>query len=134
MNNKNAKSLNKNVLPVLPLRDLVVFPYMIVPLFIGREQSINSLEEAVNLNSLIFVVSQKDPEVEKPDFEDLYSVGTIAKIIQIYKLPDDTIKALVEGISRAKIVDTEENDNLLRVKVEKIKTKTIKNLETKALK
>lgn len=133
MNNKNAKSLNKNVLPVLPLRDLVVFPYMIVPLFIGREQSINSLEEAVNLNSLIFVVSQKDPEVEKPDFEDLYSVGTIAKIIQIYKLPDDTIKVLVEGISRAKIVDTEENDNLLRVKIEKIKTKTINNSETKAL-
>ncbi|MEN3189409.1 MAG: endopeptidase La [Atribacterota bacterium] len=133
MNNKNAKSLNKNVLPVLPLRDLVVFPYMIVPLFIGREQSINSLEEAVNLNSLIFLVSQKDPEVEKPDFEDLYSVGTIAKIIQIYKLPDDTIKVLVEGISRAKIVDIEENENLLRVKIEKIKTKTIKNLETKAL-
>ena len=135
MNNQNKKINyhNKNVLPLLPLRDLVVFPYMIVPLFIGREQSINSLEEAVNSNSLIFVVSQKDPEVERPDIEDLYSVGTIAKMIQIYKLPDDTIKVLLEGISRAKIVDAEKNDNVLRVKINKIKTKSVKNLETEAL-
>ncbi|HEC92369.1 MAG TPA: endopeptidase La, partial [Candidatus Atribacteria bacterium] len=80
-----------------------------------------------------FVVSQKDPEVERPDIEDLYSVGTIAKMIQIYKLPDDTIKVLLEGISRAKIVDAEKNDNVLRVKINKIKTKSVKNLETEAL-
>jgi len=130
---EKIRQFKQNILPVLPLRDLVVFPYMIVPLFIRREQSINSLEEAVNLNSLIFVVSQKDPEFERPDIEDLYLIGTIAKIIQIYKLPDDTIKVLLEGISRAKIVDAEKNDNLLRVKINKIKAKNVKNLETKAL-
>ena len=130
---EKIRQFKQNILPVLPLRDLVVFPYMIVPLFIRREQSINSLEEAVNLNSLIFVVSQKDPEFERPDIEDLYLIGTIAKIIQIYKLPDDTIKVLLEGINRAKIVDAEKNDNLLRVKINKIKAKNVKNLETKAL-
>jgi len=130
---KKIKCLNQNVLPLLPLRDLVVFPYMVIPLFVGREQSINALEEAVNLNSLIFIVSQRDPEIEKLEVEDLYSVGTIAKIIQIYKLPDDTIKILVEGLSRAKIIDIEEKNNFFKVKIEKVKAKTVKNLEIEAL-
>jgi len=103
MNNKNIKSLDKNILPLLPLRELVVFPNMIIPLFVGREQSINALEEAINLKSLIFIAAQRDSEVEKPKVEDVYSIGTIAKIVQIYKLPDDTIKILVEGLGRARI-------------------------------
>jgi len=65
MNNKNIKSLDKNILPLLPLRELVVFPNMIIPLFVGREQSVNALEEAINLKSLIFIAAQRDPEVEK---------------------------------------------------------------------
>jgi len=129
MNNKNIKSLDKNVLPLLPLRELVIFPNMIVPLFVGREQSINALEEAINLKSFIFIVTQRDPEVEKPKLEDVYSIGTIAKIVQIYKLPDDTIKILVEGLGRAKIKNTEEFNNFLKVKVEKIKIKNGKNLK-----
>ena len=135
MNNQNKKInyRDKNVLPLLPLRDLVVFPYMVIPLFVGREQSINALEEAVNLNSQIFIVSQRDPELEKPDLEDLYSVGTIAKIIQIYKLPDDTVKVLVEGLSRAEITDVEEKNNFLKIKIKKIKAKPVKNLEIEAL-
>ncbi|MCK4308680.1 MAG: endopeptidase La, partial [Candidatus Atribacteria bacterium] len=135
MNNQNKKInyRDKNVLPLLPIRDLVVFPYMVIPLFVGREQSINALEEAVNLNSQIFIVSQRDPELEKPDLEDLYSVGTIAKIIQIYKLPDDTVKVLVEGLSRAEITDVEEKNNFLKIKIKKIKAKPVKNLEIEAL-
>ncbi len=133
MTNKNIKSLDKNILPLLPLRELVIFPNMVIPLFVGREQSINALEEAINLKSFIFIVTQRDPEVEKPKLEDIYSIGTIAKIVQIYKLPDDTIKILVEGLGRAKIKSTEEFNNFLKVKVEKIKIKNGKNLKIEAL-
>jgi len=133
MNNKNIKSLDKNILPLLPLRELVVFPNMIIPLFVGREQSINALEDAINLKSLIFISAQIDPEIEKPKVEDVYSIGTIAKIIQIYKLPDDTIKILVEGLGRAKIKNTEGFTNFFKVEVEKIKIKNGKNLKIEAL-
>ncbi|GAG79416.1 unnamed protein product, partial [marine sediment metagenome] len=118
---------------LLPLRELVIFPNMVIPLFVGREQSINALEEAISLKSFIFIVTQRDPEVEKPKLEDIYSIGTIAKIVQIYKLPDDTIKILVEGLGRAKIKNTEEFNDFLKVKVEKIKIKNGKNLKIEAL-
>ena len=133
MNNKNVKSLDKNILSLLPLRELVVFPNMIIPLFVGREQSINALEAAINSKSLVFIAAQRDPEIEKPKVEEVYSIGTIAKIIQIYKLPDDTIKILVEGISRAKIKKVEGFNNFLKVQVEKIKVKNGKNLKIEAL-
>jgi len=133
MNNKNIKSLDKNLLPLLPLRELVLFPNMIIPLFVGREQSINALEEAINLKSLIFITAQIDPEVEAPKLEDMYSIGTIAKIVQIYKLPDNTIKILVEGLGRAKIKNKVEYNNFLKVEVEKIKVKNGKNLKIEAL-
>jgi len=134
--NKQEKKLNyfdKNTLPLLPLRDLVVFPYMVIPLFVEREQSINALEEAINLKSLIFIATQRDPGTEKPKLEDLYSVGTISKVIQIYKLPDDTIKILIEGLNRAKIIKLEEGDSFLKTKLEKIKVKNDKNLKIEAL-
>src|SRR5665648_72885 len=133
MNNKNIKSLDKNILPLLPLRELVVFPNMVIPLFVGREQSINALEEAINLKSLIFIAAQIDPEIEKPKVEDIYSMGTIAKIVQIYKLPDDTLKILEEGNGRAKIKNAEAYNNFLKVQVEKIKVKNGKNLKIEAL-
>ncbi len=133
MNDKNIKNIDKNILPLLPLRELVLFPNMIIPLFVGREQSISALEEAINLKSLILVAAQRNPEVEKPKSEDVYSIGTIAKIIQIYKLPDDTIKILVEGLGRAKIKNTEEYNNFLKVQVEKIKIKNGRNLKIEAL-
>lgn len=133
MNNKNIKNLDKNILPLLPLRELVVFPNMVIPLFVGREPSINALEEAISLKSFIFIVTQRDPEVEKPKLKDIYSIGTIAKIVQIYKLPDDTTKILVEGLGRAKIKNTEEFKDFLKVKVEKLKIKNGKNLKIEAL-
>lgn len=133
MNSKNIKNIDKNKLPLLPLRELVIFPNMVIPLFVGREQSINALEEAISLKSYIFIATQKDPGVEKPKLEDVYSIGTIAKIVQIYKLPDDTLKILVEGLGRAKIKNTEKFKNFLKVKVEKIKIKNSKNLKIEAL-
>lgn len=131
--NNSIKNLNKNILPLLPLRELVIFPNMVIPIFVGREQSINALQEAINLKSFIFISTQRDPEIEKPKFEDVYSIGTIAKIVQIYKLPDDTIKILAEGLGRAKIINTVEINNFLKVKVEKIRIKNCRNLKIEAL-
>lgn len=93
----------QRTMPVLPLRDVVVFPYMVMPLFVGRAKSINALEEAMNDDKQILLVSQREADLEEPTPEDLFDVGTIANIIQLLKLPDDTVKVLVEGQNRAKI-------------------------------
>jgi len=132
-NDKKINNVNKNILPLLPLKNTVVFPHMVIPIFIVKEKSIKALEEAISNRNNIFVVSQKDREVEYPRMEDLYLVGTIARIIQIYKLPDDTVKILIEGIDRAKIVNKEESNEYLKVKVEKFKAKLQKNIKTEAL-
>lgn len=98
----NAKRTLQQM-PVLPLRDVVVFPYMVMPLFVGRAKSINALEAAMNDNKQLLLVSQKQPDLEEPTIEDLFEVGTIANIIQLLKLPDGTVKVLVEGQQRAQI-------------------------------
>lgn len=90
--------------PLLPLRDIVIFPYMVVPLFVGREKSILALEEAMNNNKLIFLATQKDAKTEEPKAEDISSEGTVCQIIQLLKLPDGTVKVLVEGKKRGIIV------------------------------
>ena len=86
--------------PCLPLRDIVVFPGMIVPLFVGRDKSINSLNEVMKTNKKIILVTQKNAEVDNPKEENLYSFGCESKILQLLKLPDGTVKVLVEGIDR----------------------------------
>jgi len=91
--------------PTLPLRDIVVFPGMIVPLFVGREKSIKSLNEVMKTNKKIVLVTQKNPEVDDPASEDLYSFGCESKILQLLKLPDGTVKVLAEGIDRVKILE-----------------------------
>ena len=93
-----------NILPVLPLRDVVLFPHMVMPLFVGREKSINALEEAMASNQKIFLVAQKTPD-EKYSVKNLYKVGTIANILQLLRLPDGTFKVLIEGQKRAKAKD-----------------------------
>ena len=95
--------------PLLPLRDMVVFPHMVVPLFVGREKSISALDAAMRGDRLIVLVSQTDAQVTVPGKEDLYEVGTITEILQLLKLPDGTIKVLVEGLSRAYISDLKES-------------------------
>jgi len=93
------------VMPVLPLRDVVVYPFMVIPLFVGREKSIQALERAMDENKQILLVAQKNASQDEPEIEDLYRIGTIANILQLLKLPDGTIKVLVEGSERAKIIN-----------------------------
>lgn len=90
-------------LPLLPLRDVVVFPYMVMPLFVGREKSVQALRAAMNTNKQLFLVTQKDPNKEDPTAEDIYDIGVMANIIQMLNLPDGTVKVLVEGQVRGKI-------------------------------
>ena len=88
---------------VLPLRDVVVYPHMVIPLFVGREKSIESLERAMEDDKQIFLVAQKDAAEDSPKVEDVHEVGTVSNILQLLKLPDGTVKVLVEGVYRAKI-------------------------------
>ena len=93
----------ENFIPILPLRDIVVFPHMIVPLFVGRDKSIKALEAVMSEDKKVFLIAQKDGSVEDPSEKDLYRIGTLGNILQLLKLPDGTVKVLVEGISRARI-------------------------------
>ena len=100
-------------LPLLPLRDVVIYPNMVVPLFVGRELSIKSLDDAMNNHEKnIVLVTQKSAQVDDPNFNDLYKIGTVANILQLLKLPDGTMKVLVEGTSRVEIHKVEKNDKL----------------------
>ena len=94
-------------IPVLPLRDVVVYPHMVIPLFVGREKSILALDEAMNRDKRILLVAQKQADVDDPKPKDLYSIGTIATILQLLKLPDGTVKVLVEGVDRAAVLEVE---------------------------
>ncbi|MEG9489869.1 endopeptidase La [Mannheimia indoligenes] len=98
-------------LPLLPLRDVVVFPYMVMPLFVGREKSIQALRSAMDSNKQLFLVTQQDPNKEEPSKDDMYSVGVTANIIQMLNLPDGTVKVLVEGQTRAKIEQIHDDEN-----------------------
>ena len=90
-------------IPILPLRDVVVYPHMVIPLFVGREKSILALDQAMRAGKQILLVAQKQADVDDPGAQDLYRLGTIATILQLLKLPDGTVKVLVEGAERAKI-------------------------------
>ena len=106
----NAKRIQSREIAVLPLRDVVVFPYMVMPLFVGRDKSIRSLDKAMESGKQLLLVAQKQADVEEPTVDDVYDVGTIVNIIQLLKLPDGTVKVLVEGQQRAKILKLEDND------------------------
>jgi ATP-dependent Lon protease len=112
-------------LPVLPLRDVVIFPYMVIPLFVGRVNSTNAVESAMKNNHEIFVVAQKDGAQESPTTDDLYAVGTIATVLQLLKLPDGTVKALVEGQQRARVKQYAFNDDCLYADLEVIHTSEV---------
>ncbi|MBV8745121.1 MAG: LON peptidase substrate-binding domain-containing protein, partial [Xanthobacteraceae bacterium] len=90
--------------PVLPLRDIVVFPHMIVPLFVGREKSIRALEEVMRTDNYILLATQKNASDDDPATDSIYEVGTLASVLQLLKLPDNTVKVLVEGAERAKVL------------------------------
>ena len=101
-------------LPVLPLRDVVVFPHMVIPLFVGRDKSIRALDQAMETDKRILLVAQKSADTDAPGAKDLHEIGTLAQVLQLLKLPDGTIKVLVEGLSRARVTDVEEHDGALK--------------------
>ena len=104
--------------PVLPLRDIVVFPHMIVPLFVGRDKSVRALEEVMQDDKQILLSSQIDPAEDDPESDGIYGVGVLANVLQLLKLPDGTVKVLVEGIRRVRIIDYLDNDDFFEARAE----------------
>lgn len=129
----DADGQSRIVLPTLPLRDMVVFPNMVAPLFAGRKKSINALTEAMSRDRNIFLVSQLNPAVEEPEEKDINLVGTIGKVLQVLKLPDGNVKALIEGHVRARITEFTRHDDLFETSVEILDEKPVETAEGEAL-
>ena len=110
--------------PVLPLRDIVVFPAMIVPLFVGRDKSVAALEAAMAADKEIFLVAQLDPAEDDPSREDLYEVGVTATVLQLLKLPDGTVRVLVEGKTRGRLDELTEGEAYLTATIHTVETST----------
>lgn len=119
--------------PLLPLRDIIVFPHMVVPLFVGRQRSIKALEEATQKQSLIFLSSQKDAKTNDPTEEDIYKIGTLGAVVQMLKLPDGTVKVLIEGKKRARVARFIANPDFFLVDVEDAPEVVERNTEVEAL-
>jgi ATP-dependent Lon protease len=119
--------------PVLPLRDIVVFPHMIVPLFVGREKSIRALEEVVKNDGLILLATQKNAGDDDPETKDIYEIGTLARVLQLLKLPDSTVKVLVEGVGRAKALSYSADDSFYQAEAVALEEEPGKKVEVEAL-
>lgn len=125
--------MSTETLPLLPLRDVVVFPAMVIPLFVGREKSIAALEEAMESDKRIMLVAQTDASDDEPSFETMHRVGTVATILQLLKLPDGTVKVLVEGESRAQLTALLDEDALFRGEIEAVAAETLSERENEVL-
>jgi len=125
--------LSTQNVPLLPLRDVVVFPHTVMPLFVGRETSINAITQSMGTNKYIFLVTQKDDKVENPEYNDLHEVGTLATILQMLKLPDGTIKVLVEGVKRAKVEAIIELDDHSEVQLSELSLSIENETEVEAM-
>ena len=110
MTGRSSAAKNKQTLPMLPLRDVVVYPFMVIPLFVGRDKSIAALEAAMEKDEPVFLLAQLNPSEEDPKAKDLHKMGTIANVLQMLKLPDGTVKVLVEGVERAQVVSLNDTD------------------------
>jgi ATP-dependent Lon protease len=119
--------------PLLPLRDIIVFPHMVVPLFVGRQRSIKALEDATQKQSLIFLSSQKDAKTNDPNEDDIYKIGTLGSVVQMLKLPDGTVKVLIEGKKRARVARFVSNPDFFLVEVEEAPEVVERNTEVEAL-
>jgi len=124
-----------DILPLMPVRDVVVFTDMVLPLFVGREKSVRAVQEAVAKEGYMFLATQKDPAVENPNTEEIYSTGTVSRVLRMLKLPDGNVKILVQGFAKAKVVQYTRKRSLYRVKYEFIEEKPVDdiNLEVEAL-
>ncbi|NVL90110.1 MAG: endopeptidase La [Desulfobacterales bacterium] len=128
-----SDSGQKIALPLLPLRDVVVFPHMVVPLFVGRSKSVNALSNAMNLDKKILLSTQKNAGVDSPGEKDMYDVGTIGIVLQLLRLPDGTVKALVEGKKRARITRYTDKEKYIMAEVEAIAEPDIADTESEAI-
>ncbi len=126
-------STNRQKLPLLPLRDLIIFPHMMMPLFVGREKSINALEEAMSKQTDIVLAAQKDAKTNSPEAKDIYTIGTVGTIIQLLRLPDGTVKVLVEGKKRIRILEFHDHDAFFQVEIEELPEAVGNETEAKAL-
>jgi ATP-dependent Lon protease len=126
-------SVLTQTLPVLPLRDIVVFPQMIVPLFVGRDKSVSALEGAMAADKSIFLVSQLDPAEDDPDRDALYDLGVVATVLQLLKLPDGTVRVLVEGQRRASLAALRSEGNYLVADVSDVEQQEPEGPEVSAL-
>jgi len=129
---RNLKN-DKMVIPLIPLRDIIIFPYMVVPLFVGRDKSIKALEHAMSHDKSILLAAQKKAKTEEPGSDDIYEVGTLGTILQLLRLPDGTVKVLVEGKKRAQIKEFVSEDECFMVSVEEIEEGIDETVETEAL-
>lgn len=130
---EKEKEKETMLIPLLPLRDIVVFPHMVVPLFVGREKSIAALDEAVNKEKDIILAAQINPKTNDPRQDDIYKIGTLASIIQLLRLPDGTVKVLVEGKRRGEVKQYIPNENFFLVEVTPLADEDAPNVETEAL-
>ena len=128
-----SSSEKASLVPLLPLRDIVVFPHMMVPLYVGRSTSISAVDEAVRGNGEILLAAQKEARTNNPKANDIYEVGTIGQIMQHIKRPDGTVKVLVEGRRRTRIKRYVENDEFFLVEVEPVETISENTPEIRAL-
>lgn len=122
----NPERSERIEIPVLPLRDVVVYPHMVIPLFVGREKSIHSLEAAMDHDKQVMLVAQKEASTDEPGVNDLFTVGTIASVIQMLKLPDGTVKVLVEGLRRARITSLTDNGEYFLAQAEYLANDSVK--------
>lgn len=123
------------IMPLMPVRDVVIFTDMLLPLFVGREKSVRAVEEAVRKDGFLMLVTQKDPNVENPGQDEIYRIGTVGRVLRMLKLPDGRVKALVQGVAKAKISDFVRQKSVYRVKIEKISEEPVTEitLEIEAL-
>src|SRR5277367_6859957 len=123
----------RRTVPLLPLRDIIVFPHMVSQLFVGRERSINALDAAMTREKDIFLAAQKNAKTNEPTPEDIFTVGTLGTVMQLLRLPDGTVKVLVEGKRRAKIKRFAQTDEYFLVEVEDIVEAKVAGVEIEAL-
>ena len=128
-----SKPSEQDLMPLLPLRDVVVYPHLVIPLFVGRAKSVRALEIASETNKQILLVAQKSANKDEPDANDLYDIGTFATVLQMLKLPDGTVKVLVEGLHRVRVSDFVETEECFLAKAEKIADPIENDSETEAL-